>query len=257
LALAEQRLKRFCGQVNFFHCRFSDFCGALDELGWEKIDGALIDIGISSMQLDSAERGFSFLHEGPLDMRMDRDGGEKAAQDFINRASMTDMRNIIARYGEDPQAARIARAIANAREKAPITTTTRLAEIISGAYPARWRAAARNHPATRTFQALRMAVNNELEELAGFMERIVDRLSVGGRLAVITFHSLEDRMVKHRLRDLAQECVCPRHVPRCVCGHKAKVRALTKKPIIPQPGEIKANPRAASAKLRAAERLPA
>ncbi len=255
LSLAEKRLSPFKGRAHFFHRRYSEFAGALDELGWEKIDGALIDIGISSMQLDTAERGFSFLHEGPLDMRMNQSGAEDSAQRIVNRATLADLRDIIARLGEDPQAGRIARAIVEAREKAPITTTTQLAEIVNRAYPAKWRATARNHPATRTFQALRMIVNNELGELEGFLGQCMDRLEVGGRLAVISFHSLEDRIVKHTFREFTVNCVCPRHVPRCVCGHTAKARVLTKKPTVPTDQEIAVNSRAASAKMRVAERL--
>lgn len=260
LALAAGRLARFGDRVVLRHARFKDFAVHLDSLGWETLDGALIDIGVSSLQLDTPERGFSFLHDGPLDMRMDATGGGTGevvppASRLINKASYDTLKEIIAGSGEEPQAGRIARAIVEARAAKPIETTGELAAIVEKAYPAKWRATARNHPATRTFQALRATVNNEFGQLGGFLENIIPRLAPGGRLVVISFHSLEDRIVKHFFKDEAQGCRCPRQVPVCVCNHVASLAILTKKPVMASEAEVKANPRASSAKLRAAEKL--
>lgn len=255
LHLAKARLAPFGDHVHFFHRRYSDFAGALDILGWDTVDGALIDIGTSSLQIDSPERGFSFLADGPLDMRMDRDSGEAPVSRLVNRASFDELKEIIARYGEDPQAGRIARAIVDARARKPLETTGELAALVERAYPAAWRARARNHPATRTFQALRMVVNDELGELGRFLDAILPRLAPGARLAVISFHSLEDRIVKHKMRDWARACICPAHIPVCTCGHEPEVRLITTKPVVPGSVEVKKNPRAASARLRVAEKI--
>ncbi len=254
LKRAQNHLQKFGDNVHFFHTRYSEFEKALDALGWDKIDGALIDIGVSSMQIDQAERGFSFNSEGPLDMRMDRQSHLSAWQ-VVNRERFETLKDIIQRYGEEPQAGRIARAIVNARQKKSIETTAELADIVYNAYPPAWRAKARNHPATRTFQALRMMVNDELGELEKFLDAILGRLKVGGRLAVICFHSLEDRLVKQSMRHWAEGCRCPRHIMRCVCGHEPEVRILHKKPAVASPQELKENPRASSAKLRAIEKI--
>ena len=255
LALAAKRLARFGNGVRVEHSRYSGFASALDAHGWPLLDGALIDIGVSSMQIDTPERGFSFAHDGPLDMRMDPGGGEAPASVIVNRGSFETLKHIIAEFGEEPLAGKIARAIIEASAKAPIETTLELAAVVAHAYPAKWRAAARNHPATRTFQALRIAVNRELEELKYFLGAIADRLKPGARVAVITFHSLEDRIVKNAFREAAAACVCPPHIPVCVCGHKQTLKIITRKPIAPSLEEIRANPRAASAKLRVAERV--
>ena len=236
--------------------RFSQFPDALAELGWDGVDAALADIGVSSPQLDEAERGFSFIADGPLDMRMGVADGAEPAENIVNYWSYERLRELIRDLGEEPQGGRIARAIVNEREKKPITGTLELAKLVERAYPPKWRATARNHPATRTFQALRMAVNQELEELQEFLDRIVDYLNPGGRVAVISFHSLEDRLVKRAFRREASGCLCPPRQPYCTCGHSPRVRILTKKPLIPTPEEAAANPRARSAKLRAVERLP-
>jgi 16S rRNA (cytosine1402-N4)-methyltransferase len=251
---AKRNLALFADRVHLFHLRYSQFEQALDELGWKQIDGALIDIGVSSMQLDHDERGFSFHGEARLDMRMDQYSSEPSAWHIVNRERYEYLKDIIMRLGEDPMAGRIARAICDARDKSPINTTAELADIVYKAYPVAWRKKSRNHPATRTFQALRMAVNNELGELELFLAAILRRLNVGGRLAVITFHSLEDRMVKHAMRHWAEGCRCPRHVLRCECGHKPEVHILTKKPIIADEAELARNPRASSAKLRVIEK---
>ena len=255
LELARERLAPFGERVRLFHRRYSEFAGALEELGWDIVNGALIDIGVSSLQLDEAERGFSFLGDGPLDMRMDAASGERSAWHWVNRESFASLKECIGTLGEEPQAGRIARAIVDARQKKPIETTGELAALVEQAYPPAWRAKARRHPATRTFQALRMAVNDELGELERFLDGILAWLPLGGRLVVITFHSLEDRMVKHAMRHWAEGCRCPRHVPVCRCGHVPEVRLLAKKPLIAQAAEVAANPRASSAKLRAVEKI--
>ncbi|WP_029457708.1 16S rRNA (cytosine(1402)-N(4))-methyltransferase RsmH [Solidesulfovibrio alcoholivorans] len=253
---AGRRLTAYGERVRLVRAPFSRFPAALAEAGWEKVDAALLDAGVSSLQLDDPERGFGFLHDGPLDMRMGAEDGGESAEGLVNLASFARLRDLIREYGEDPQAGRIARAIVAAREEAAITTTARLAEIVAAAYPAKWRATARQHPATRTFQALRMAVNDELGELKEFLRAIPDHLAPGGRVAVISFHSLEDRMVKHSFRAEATDCVCPREQVVCVCGHRARYRILTKKPVMAGEEEVAANSRARSAKLRVAERLP-
>ncbi|MDE7371191.1 MAG: 16S rRNA (cytosine(1402)-N(4))-methyltransferase RsmH, partial [Desulfovibrio sp.] len=255
LELARERLAPFGERAHLFHRRYSEFAGALEELGWDFVDGALLDIGVSSLQLDEAERGFSFHGDGPLDMRMDAASGERSAWHWVNRESFARLKECIATLGEEPQAGRIARAIVDARQKAPIDTTAELAALVAQAYPAAWRARARRHPATRTFQALRLAVNDELGELRRFLDTILKWLPVGGRLVIITFHSLEDRMVKQAMRHWAEGCRCPRHVPVCRCGHVPEVRPLSKKPLIASPDEVAANPRASSAKLRAVEKI--
>ena len=258
LDLARPRLEGLAAQhgatVHLFHLCFADFAEALNSLGWKELDGALIDLGVSSMQLDEGERGFSFHADGPLDMRMDQSSGE-SARTVVNQMRVDELKKLIALYGEDPQAGRIARAIADAREVKPIETTRELAALVERAYPASWRAKARNHPATRTFQALRMHVNRELEQLEAFMNAILPCMAPGGRVAVITFHSLEDRLVKHTMRAWSKGCVCPPQVPYCVCGKQPQARVLTTKPVYPSAEECARNPRAGSAKLRVAERL--
>ncbi len=255
LELARVRLAPFGEHVRLAHSRYSGFETVLDTLGWDFIDGALIDIGVSSLQIDSAERGFSFSSDGPLDMRMDRDSGDAPVSRLVNRARVEDLKDIIERYGEDPQAGRIARAIAEARIRKPIETTGDLAAIVERAYPAAWRAKARNHPATRTFQALRVAVNDEIGELERFLDAILGRLKPGGRVAVISFHSLEDRVVKHKMKSWTQGCICPKHLPVCVCHHEPEALLVTPKPVCPSEREIMLNPRAGSAKLRVAEKI--
>jgi 16S rRNA (cytosine1402-N4)-methyltransferase len=256
IELAKKRLEQHqsTSELHFFHLCFDLFAQALDELKWEHVDGALIDIGVSSMQIDDNERGFSFISDGPLDMRMDQGYGE-SARTLVNRARQDELKKIISVYGEDPQAGRIARAIVTARNLKPVETTRELSAIVESAYPASWRRKARNHPATRTFQALRMVINDELGQLERFLSSILDRMAPGGRVAVITFHSLEDRLVKHTMRAWARGCICPAHIPLCQCGNKPRARVLTAKPIRPHPKEYSVNPRASSAKLRVAEKL--
>jgi 16S rRNA (cytosine1402-N4)-methyltransferase len=257
LALARVRLAPFGQAVHTRHRPFSDCEAAFVDMrshGWTGIDFVLADIGVSSLQLDEAERGFSFWANGPLDMRMDQSRGKNAAT-LVNETPVARLMEIIRTYGEDPMAGRIARAIDDARAEKRIESTLELARIVERAYPAKWRATSRNHPATRTFQALRMAVNDELGELECFLRSAVTLLNPKGRVAVITFHSLEDRIVKRFFRTEAASCLCPSHVPVCVCGHKASLRILTPKPLGPSREEVAANPRAASAKLRVAERV--
>jgi len=256
LGLARERLARYEGAAVFAQAPFSEFPQVMQELGWEGLDGALLDLGVSSMQLDEAARGFSFIADGPLDMRMSPGGPEAPASMLVNKAGVEELKRIIAQYGEEPQAGRIARRIVQERASAPIETTKRLADVVERAYPAAWRAKARNHPATRTFQALRIAVNDELGELERFLAAIPERLNPGGRVAIISFHSLEDRLVKRAFREESRECRCPRHVLQCQCGGP-RLRLCFKKPLVPQEREMQANVRARSAKLRVAERLPA
>lgn len=256
LALARERLKEFPGQVTSFHLPFSEFESALEEAGWDQLDGAVLDLGVSSLQLDEAERGFSFNADGPLDMRMDATSGMDSARVLVNREHYEELRRIIRDLGDEPLGGKIARAIIRAREQAEITTTSRLAEIVSRAYPPDRRREARNHPATRTFMALRMAVNHEVEELKTFLERIVRHLKPGARVAVISFHSAEDREVKESFRYWAKGCRCPLEQAFCTCDRTPVLKVLTKKPQLPTQLEIDRNPRSRSAKLRVAERLP-
>lgn len=255
LSRASERLRDCGDRFTAWHGPFSRFEDAMDAVGWEFLDGALVDLGVSSMQLDVPERGFSFLRDGPLDMRMDPSSGAAPASALVNKVSFERLRQIIGELGEEPMAGRIAKAIVAAREEAEIETTARFAAIVESAYPAKWRRTARNHPATRTFQALRLAVNDELGELERFLNRIPERLAPGGRVAVISFHSLEDRMVKRFFRDEAKGCVCPPRQPLCTCGIAPRLRLVTKKPLIPDEDEMMRNPRSRSAKLRVAERL--
>ncbi len=255
LNLARERLARFEGKVHFAQSRFSRFEDPLAEIGWDALDGALIDIGVSSLQLDDPARGFSFMEDGPLDMRMGGADGLAPASAIVNMASLDRLKVIIGRYGEEPQGGRIARAILEARQKKPIETTLELAAIVENAYPAKLRAKARNHPATRTFQALRMEVNRELEELQEFLDRILPFLKPGARLAVISFHSLEDRIVKRSFKREAQGCLCPKEQVVCICGHVPQLEIVTKKPVMADEDETAVNPRARSAKLRVAEKL--
>jgi len=256
LGLARARLEEFPGRAHTFHSPFSRFEDALASLGWTELDGATLDLGVSSLQLDEAERGFSFCADGPLDMRMDATSGMDSARVLVNRAHFEELKRIIRDYGDEPLAGRIARAILRAREQAEIATTSKLAEIVARAYPPDRRREARNHPATRTFMALRMAVNHELEELDTFLERIVRYLKPGARVAVISFHSAEDREVKESFRYWAKGCRCPAEQLICTCDRTPVLRVLTKKPQLPTQAEVDRNPRSRSAKLRAAERLP-
>lgn len=230
---------------------FGDLGTILDRLGIGAIDGVLLDLGFSSDQLDAPERGFSFRAEGPLDMRLDQDGGDPTAADLVNQLTERDLAGIIWRYGEERWARRIAQRIV---ERRPLRTTTELADLIAGAIPrGAWPKGI--HPATRTFQALRIEVNDELASLERGLGAAIERLRAGGRIVVISFHSLEDGIVKRRFRDETRDCICPPEQPQCTCEHRRRLRILTRKPVQPAPDEIMANPRSRSARLRAAERL--
>jgi 16S rRNA (cytosine1402-N4)-methyltransferase len=255
LNLARVNLASFAERVVLKQGLYSRFDEYMNELGWPALDGAFIDIGVSSLQLDAGERGFSFMHDGPLDMRMSAQENIPSAKDLVNTADAPTLRRIIAELGEDPMAGRIAEAIVAARQTASIDSTSQLARIVEMAYPAKWRATARNHPATRTFQGLRMAVNNELDELRKFLQKIPQLLKAGGRVVVLTFHSLEDRLVKHSFRNSATGCLCPPQILQCVCEHDAVYEILTRRPVTAGADELANNPRAKSAKLRAARRI--
>lgn len=230
---------------------FSDMKELLEEKQVYAVDGVLLDIGVSSHQLDTAERGFSFHDDAPLDMRMSQKG--ETAADLVNNLSFEELSKIIYTYGEEKYAGSIARAIIKEREISPVETTSRLAEIIKSSVPQKVRRD--GHPARKTFQALRIAVNHELEALEKGLDEAFEILKPRGRLAVITFHSLEDRIVKHKMADWFQGCTCPKDFPVCVCGNKPKAKAVTKKPIIANLQELNQNPRSRSAKLRICEKI--
>lgn len=255
LAKAGERLACYGDNVQLAHTSFQYFPRVVREAGLDLFDGVIADLGVSSLQLDSPDRGFSFLHDGPLDMRMDPGSGGEPASGIVNNASYEHLRQLLWDYGEEPMAGRIARAIIKARETARIESTLELARIVAAAYPAKRRALSRNHPATKTFQALRLEVNQELREIEFFLERIVDYLRPGAHIAIISFHSLEDRIVKRAFRKESTGCLCPREYPLCQCGHEKKLRLPFRKPLIPGEEEMRANSRSRSAKLRVAERI--
>lgn len=247
MALAGERLTEFGERVTLTQSNFTDLEEIALEHGFCPVDGILLDLGLSSMQLEAAERGFSFQLDGALDMRFDPSQTTTAA-DLVNTLPMEELADILFRYGEEPRSRRIARAIVAER---PINTTGELAALVSASVGRRRRI----HPATRTFQALRMAVNEELECLAAALSQALRLLTSGGRLAIISFHSLEDRLVKQFFRNEARDCLCPPEVPVCICDHRAALGIVTRKPIRPSAEEVAANPRSRSAKLRIAYRL--
>lgn len=249
---AKERLAAFGDRVTLVHGNFRDLGDILRDLGVDKLDGMLFDLGVSSPQLDEPGRGFSYMHDAPLDMRMDAAAALDAKQ-VVNQWSYEELRRILYEYGEERYAPQIARAIVRRREERPVGTTGELVEIIRSAMPAQ-ALREKQHPAKRSFQAIRIAVNGELEALPPMLEAAAEALAPGGRLAVITFHSLEDRIVKQTLRTLATGCTCPPEFPVCVCGKKPKLKLVTRKPVVAAPAELEENPRARSAKLRAAER---
>lgn len=230
----------------------ANFC-EIPELVHKKADGILLDLGVSSPQLDEAERGFSYMSDGPLDMRMDRDSAVSAA-DIVNKWSAEEIRTVLSQYGEERYSNRIADAIVKYRKDKEITSTLQLVGIIKSAMP---QAALREkqHPAKRTFQGLRIAVNDELGEVERFLERLPEMLNVGGRIAIITFHSLEDRIVKRAFKTAENPCICPASFPVCTCGRKPTLKVITNRPILPGDDEVHENPRSRSAKLRVAERV--
>ena len=253
LKAAGERLAAFGDWVTLVHSNFCELEKVLDDLGIEAVDGILLDLGVSSPQLDDGERGFSYMVDAPLDMRMDS-GDVMTAETVVNTWSYEELRRILFNYGEERYAPQIAAAICRRRETTPIKTTLELVDIIRSAMPA---AALREkqHPAKRSFQAIRIAVNDELGAVRKVMDAAIRRLKSGGRLAVITFHSLEDRIVKNGMADAAKGCTCPPSFPVCVCGRKPQVKIITRKPITAGTEELENNPRSRSAKLRVCEKI--
>lgn len=253
LAAARRRLARFEGRVEFIHDNFANLTQVMQRLSIERVDGILLDFGVSSPQLDDPTRGFTYQADAPLDMRMNRRAVTDAAT-LVNTLSAAELAEIIRKYGEERWAWRIAEHIVREREKEPILTTGRLADVIKGAIPA---AARRRgpHPARRTFQALRIAVNRELEAIEAVLPQAVQLLRPGGRIVVISFHSLEDRIVKNYFRQAASPCQCPPELPVCQCDRSPSLRILTRQPVVADEAEVERNPRSRSARLRAAERV--
>ena len=253
LDAAQERLAPWLDKVELIHSNFDQVDRILDKLSLPGVDGMLFDLGVSSPQLDDGSRGFSYMADAPLDMRMDREEGLTAAE-VVNGWPQEELRRIISQYGEERFAPQIAGAVVRRRVDRPISTTLELVEVIRSAMPPK-ALREKQHPAKRTFQAIRIAVNDELASVDRMLQRAVPRLNRGGRLAVITFHSLEDRIVKTGLAGFARGCTCPPDFPVCVCGRTPDVKLIHKKPILPSEREIEENPRARSAKLRLAEKL--
>lgn len=253
LEAAAERLRPFEDWVTLVHANFCDMDQALQELGIDKVDGILLDLGVSSPQLDDGQRGFSYMTDAPLDMRMNGEDTRDARQ-IVNTWSYEELKRILYDYGEERFAPRIAAAICRRREQAPIETTLELVDVIKSAMPTS-ALREKQHPAKRSFQAIRIAVNDELGAVETVMKKAVPLLNPGGRLAVITFHSLEDRIVKNAMAEAAKGCTCPPSFPVCVCGKKPQVRIVTRKPIVSGEEELERNPRARSAKLRICEKL--
>ena len=253
LKVATERLSAWADRVTLVHSNFCEIKTVLDDLGIEGVDGILLDLGVSSPQLDEVERGFSYMADAPLDMRMNNEDS-LSAYTVVNTWSYDELKRILYDYGEERYAPKIAAAICSRREQKPIETTLELVDIIRSAMPA---AALREkqHPAKRSFQAIRIAVNDELNSVAKVMEDAIPKLNPGGRLAVITFHSLEDRIVKNAKANASKGCTCPPHFPVCVCGKKPQVKVITRKPIVSGEEELERNPRARSAKLRICEKI--
>ncbi len=249
---ATKRLKPFQDQVTVIRSNYCYMKEELERLGIGKVDGILLDLGVSSFQLDTPERGFTYREDVPLDMRMDQ-RQTRTARDVVNECPEMELYRIIRDYGEDKFAKNIARHIVKAREESPIETTGELAELIRGAIPAKQRMTG-GHPAKRTFQAIRIELNRELEVLRDSLDTMIDLLNPGGRLCIITFHSLEDRIVKNSFKTNENPCTCPSTFPVCICGKKPKGRVATKKPVAPGEKEMTENPRSRSAKLRVFER---
>lgn len=254
ISAATERLKDYKDKVTVVRSNYENIQTVLKDLGIERVDGIYLDLGVSSYQLDSPERGFTYREDdAPLDMRMDQ-RNEQTAADIVNGYSEFDLYRIIRDYGEDKFAKNIAKHIVRAREEKPIATTGELTEIIKAAIPAKVRAAG-GHPSKRTFQAIRIELNKELEVLSNSIDTMIDLLNPGGRLSIITFHSLEDRIVKTRFKTNEDPCICPRDFPVCVCGRKSKGRVVTRKPVVPSEEEVEENKRSKSSKLRVFERI--
>jgi 16S rRNA (cytosine1402-N4)-methyltransferase len=248
LELAQENLAQFGERITLKRASYTDLKGQLSLMRWEGVDGILLDLGVSSMQLDTPDRGFSFRYDAPLDMRFDPQG-KVTAEDLVNNLSEVELADILYQFGEERKSRQIAKALVAER---PIRTTGQLAELIQKVIG---RSGEKIHPATRTFQALRIATNRELESIETVLPQAVDALAPGGRLAVISFHSLEDRIVKHYFRQESKDCICPPRQPICTCGHNASVKEITRRPIRPDKDESDANPRSRSSRLRVAEKL--
>ena len=253
LRAAGERLAPFGERVTLVHSNFCEIANVLDELGIDGVDGILLDLGVSSPQLDDGSRGFSYMVDAPLDMRMNN-GDALTAEEVVNTWSYEELRRILFDYGEERYAPQIAANICRTRETKPIKTTLELVDVIRGAMPAS-ALREKQHPAKRSFQAIRIAVNDELGAVRQVMEAAIPKLNPGGRLAIITFHSLEDRIVKNGMADAAKGCICPPNFPVCVCGKKPLVKLMNRKPIVSGEEELERNPRARSAKLRICEKI--
>lgn len=253
IAAATARLQPFAERVTIVHSNYEHMVEVLDRLEVPEVNGILLDLGVSSHQLDDAERGFSYRYDAPLDMRMDRDDNSLTARDIVNEYEEKEITAILRDFGEEKFASSIARHICQAREKKPIETTGELVDIIRASMPMKAQIAS-GHPAKRTFQALRIACNRELEVLTNSIDGMIERLAPGGRLSIITFHSLEDRIVKNAFRRNENPCTCPPSFPVCVCGKKSMGTVVTRKPILPSDEEMEQNPRSKSAKLRCFEK---
>jgi 16S rRNA (cytosine1402-N4)-methyltransferase len=248
LEVARRNLQPFGGRAVLVQASYTNLSAELDALGWKSVDGILLDLGLSSMQLGSADRGFSFQIDAPLDMRFNP-LASLTADDLVNRLSEQELADIIYKYGEERRSRQVAKAIVRAR---PIHTTQKLAEVVASATRS---GSPGIHPATRTFQSLRIAVNDELEAIEVVLPQTISHLTPGGRLAVLSFHSLEDRIIKHFFRQESRDCICPPRQPICTCGHRASIEEVTRRPIRPSETEIQSNPRSRSARLRVAEKL--
>lgn len=252
LEIARTTLSMHVERVHIVHASYANMTQEATRLGWNQVDSILLDLGVSSIQLDTPERGFAFMKDGPLDMRFDPSNDRPPASELVNYWEEAELARLFHEYGEEPHSRKIARAVVASR---PYTTTRQLAAVIESVIPR--RKYDKIHPATRVFQALRIAVNDELNILEKALVKAIGLLSAGGRIAVISFHSLEDRVVKQAFKLASTDCICPPQTPVCVCGHKATVRLLTKKPLIADEAEMLRNPRSRSAKLRVAERITA
>jgi len=248
LSIARRRLEKYESRIVLILASYTTLGEQLDKLGWKSVDGILLDLGVSSMQLDTANRGFSFRTDAPLDMRFDP-GSPVSAADLVNNLPEKELADLLYQYGEERRSRQVAKTIVQSR---PLYTTVQLAEVVARVTSGGWKGL---HPATRTFQALRIAVNNELKAIEEVLPQAVNALVQGGRLAVISFHSLEDRIIKGFFRRESRDCICPPSQPVCTCGHRAELREINRRPIQPQETEMAENPRSRSARLRVAEKL--